>query len=118
VDDLAPNDRRRAHPRFQPDNLRRNLTLTDALRELASARGATPGQLALAWLLTRGNDIIPLFGTRTRARIDENADAVDLTLTDEELRRLDALFPPGIAAGARYPDGNMPLSESPALQRR
>jgi len=118
VDDLAPNDRRRAHPRFQPDNLRRNLTLTDALRELASARGATPGQLALAWLLSRGNDIIPLFGTRTRARIDENADAVDLTLTDEELRRLDALFPPGIAAGARYPDGNMPLSESPALQRR
>jgi len=118
VDDLAPNDRRRAHPRFQPDNLQRNLTLTDALRELASARGATPGQLALAWLLSRGDDIIPLFGTRTRARIDENAAAVDLTLTDEELRRLDALFPPGIAAGARYPDGNMPLSESPALQRR
>ncbi len=117
-DELAPNDRRRAHPRFQPDNLRRNLALTDALRELASARGATPGQLALAWLLSRGGDIIPLFGTRTRARIDENAAAVDLTLTDDELRRLDALFPPGIAAGARYPDGNMPLSDSPALQRR
>jgi aryl-alcohol dehydrogenase-like predicted oxidoreductase len=74
--------------------------------------------LAIAWLLSRGDDIIPLFGTRTRARIDENAAAVDLVLTDAELRRLDALFPPGVAAGARYPEGNMPLSESPAAPGR
>ena len=99
VDDLAPNDRRRAHPRFQPDNLRRNLALTDALRELASARGATPGQLALAWLLSRGDDIIPLFGTRTRARIDENAAAVDLTLTDDGAAAARRVVPAGDRGG-------------------
>jgi aryl-alcohol dehydrogenase-like predicted oxidoreductase len=112
AEDLAPNDRRREHPRFQGDNFRRNLELADALRALAAARGLTAGQMALAWLLHRGDDVVPLFGTRRRARIDENVAAVDVALTADELRRLDALFAPGAAAGARYPESAMRRVES------
>jgi aryl-alcohol dehydrogenase-like predicted oxidoreductase len=107
ADDLPANDRRREHPRFQGDNFRRNLELADALRALAAARGVTSGQLALAWLLHRGEDVVPLFGARRGARVDENVAAVDVALTPQEIQRLDALFASGVAAGARYPESAM-----------
>jgi len=111
-EDLAQDDRRRAHPRFQGDNFHRNLELSNRLRERAEARGVSPGQLALAWLLHQGDDIVPLFGTRRRRRIDENVAAVDLVLSPEDLRRMDDLFPHGAAAGTRYPEQGMRMVEA------
>jgi aryl-alcohol dehydrogenase-like predicted oxidoreductase len=101
-EDLAPDDTRRNYPRFQGDNFARNLQLVDQVGALARARGVTPAQLALAWLLGRGEDIVPIPGTRSRARLEENAAAVDITLTPNELAALDALAPQGVAAGERY----------------
>jgi len=111
-EDLAPDDRRRAHPRFQGENFHRNLELSNRLRELADARRVSPGQLALAWLLHQGDDIVPLFGTRRRGRIDENVAALDLVLTPEDLRRMHELFPHGAAAGTRYPEQGMRTVEA------
>ncbi len=106
-EDLAPDDWRRGNPRFQGENFRRNIELAERLRDLAASRGLTPAQLALAWLLNRGDDIVPLFGTRRRDRLDENVAAVDVRLTAEDLARLDEWFPPGAAAGDRYPEAAM-----------
>lgn len=107
IDDLAPNDWRRQNPRFQGDNFRRNLELVDAVRELAQAKGCTAAQLALAWVLARDENVVPIPGTRSIERLEENVRAVDVPLGDDELRRLDEIAPPGSAAGTRYPEAAM-----------
>jgi aryl-alcohol dehydrogenase-like predicted oxidoreductase len=104
---LADNDRRREHPRFAADNLERNLGLLATLREIAETRDCTPAQVALAWLLAKGEDIVPIPGTKRRRYLEENAAAVDLALEAAELAALEAAFPQGAAAGDRYPAGGM-----------
>ena len=105
VDDapLAANDLRKRLPRFQPENLRRNLALLDPLKRLADAEGCSPAQLALAWLLSRSPPVVPLPGTRQQRWLDENIAAADLTPSAATLREIDALFSPAAIAGARYP---------------
>jgi aryl-alcohol dehydrogenase-like predicted oxidoreductase len=100
-------DWRRQNPRFQDDNLTINLALVHAVKALADARGCTPAQMALAWLLHRGPDIVPIPGTRQIARLEENAAAVALSLTPEEDRRLTELLSEQVVAGARYPAAAM-----------
>jgi aryl-alcohol dehydrogenase-like predicted oxidoreductase len=104
---LSPEDFRRANPRFQDANLEANLARLELVRALASERGCTPGQIALAWLLAQGEDIVPIPGTRRRKYLDENCAAVDIRLTPSDMERLDAAFPPGAAAGERYPAEGM-----------
>jgi aryl-alcohol dehydrogenase-like predicted oxidoreductase len=109
VDDLAPDDYRRANPRFQGDNFARNLELVDRVREIADEKGVTAGQLALAWVMAQsGRDggpvIVPIPGTKRVAYLEENAAAADVRLTDDDLRRLDEAAPVGATAGDRYPD--------------
>jgi aryl-alcohol dehydrogenase-like predicted oxidoreductase len=104
---LADNDRRREHPRFAADNLERNLGLLATLKRLAETRDCTPAQVALAWLLAKGEDIVPIPGTKRRRYLEENAAAVDLALEAAELAALEAAFPQGAAAGDRYPAGGM-----------
>src|SRR5215217_3627470 len=103
-DDLAEDDFRRNNPRFQGENFRKNLELVDRVREIADEKGVTPGQLALAWLLHRGEDIVPIPGTKRRAYLEENAAAAEIELTQEDLRRIDEAAPAGVTAGDRYPD--------------
>ena len=107
IDDLAPDDWRRANPRFQGDNFRKNLELVEELKALAREKGVTAAQLALAWLLTRGEHVVPIPGSRRIERLEENAAAADIALTAEELQRLDEILPAGVAAGMRYPEGGM-----------
>jgi aryl-alcohol dehydrogenase-like predicted oxidoreductase len=104
VDDLDEKDFRRRGPRFQGENFQRNLDLVTQVEEIANERGRTPGQVALAWLLTRGDDIVPIPGTKRVRYLEENAEAADVELTDAELDRLEQAFPKGAAAGERYPD--------------
>lgn len=106
-DDLAADDNRRRHPRFGADNFARNLALAGHVRELAQRKGCTPAQLALAWLLARDPHLVPIPGTRSVARLQENLGALDVRLDTQELAAIDAAFPPGAAAGTRYPDGMM-----------
>jgi aryl-alcohol dehydrogenase-like predicted oxidoreductase len=103
-DDLAPDDYRRFSPRFQGENFAKNLALVDLIQSLAQQKGVTASQLALAWLLHRGQDIVPIPGTTQRKNLEENAAAVNITLTPDELRHIDAIAPQGAAAGQRYPD--------------
>jgi aryl-alcohol dehydrogenase-like predicted oxidoreductase len=103
-DDFAPDDRRRLFPRFQGANFNKNLELVDAIARLAERRGVKPSQLALAWVLSRGEDVVPVFGTKRRAYLDENLGALDLRLSESELAELEHIAPPGAAAGERYPD--------------
>ena len=111
-DDFAKDDFRRSSPRFQGENFRKNLELVDRVRELASQKGVTPGQLALAWLLHQGGDIVPIPGTRRRERLEENVAAADVELTDEDLDRIEAVSPKGVAAGERYDEaGTQTLSQ-------
>jgi aryl-alcohol dehydrogenase-like predicted oxidoreductase len=107
ADALAENDRRRDHPRFHQDNLERNLALLGTLRALAAAKGCTPAQIALAWLLAQGEDIVPIPGTKRRLYLEENVAALDVRLDDRDLAKLARAFPPGITAGDRYPAGQM-----------
>jgi aryl-alcohol dehydrogenase-like predicted oxidoreductase len=107
AEDLAPDDWRRNHPRFQGDNFQKNLDLVARVQQLAREKKCTPSQLALAWLLAQGPDVAPIPGTKRRAYLEENARAVDVTLTDADLRRLEELFPRGVAAGARYGEAAM-----------
>jgi aryl-alcohol dehydrogenase-like predicted oxidoreductase len=107
IDDLEPNDWRRNNPRFQGDNFQKNLDIVERVKRVASRKGCTPAQLALAWLLTRGDDIVPIPGTKRRERLEENAAAVDLHLTGQELQEIDTMFPAGLAAGTRYPEPGM-----------
>ena len=109
ADTLASDDMRRRLPRFQGENLARNTRLVDALTQLASKRGCTAAQLALAWVLRQGDYIVPIPGTKRRTRLEENVAATRITLTDEELRAIDALLSPDAIAGARYPDSLMEL---------
>jgi aryl-alcohol dehydrogenase-like predicted oxidoreductase len=104
VEDLEEGDFRRNNPRFQGENFQRNLDLVDRVSEIAEEQGRTPGQVALAWVLSRGEDVVPIPGTKRRRYLEENAEAVDVELTDEELERLEQAFPRGAAAGERYPD--------------
>jgi aryl-alcohol dehydrogenase-like predicted oxidoreductase len=105
IDDLAPDDWRRNNPRFQGDNLRKNLDLVALVEALAKEKGCTPAQLALAWLLSRGQDIVPIPGSTRPERVEENAAAVDMTLSPQEIVELDAVAA-GVA-GERYPEGAM-----------
>jgi len=104
TDDLDERDFRRRGPRFQEENLRRNLELVAVVEELAAEKGATPSQVALAWVLTRGDDIVPIPGTKRVGYLEENAAAAELELTADELAQLERTFPVGVAAGDRYPD--------------
>ncbi|HWP35834.1 MAG TPA: aldo/keto reductase [Thermodesulfobacteriota bacterium] len=103
-DDLAENDRRREHPRFQGENFERNLELVRRVEAIAREKGCTPGQLVLAWLLAQGPDIVPIPGTKRKSRVDENLGALAVRLTPEDVARISAAVPPGAAAGARYPE--------------
>ena len=102
--DLAPDDFRRHSPRFAEEALAANLRLVDAVRDLADEKDVTPGQLALAWVLAQGEDVVPIPGTKRRSYLEENAAAVDVTLTEDDLRRLVEVVPPDAVVGDRYPD--------------
>lgn len=104
VDDLGPDDVRRQHPRFQGDAFTRNIELVARVREIAAEKGATAGQLALAWVLAQGPDVVPIPGTRHLHYLEENVAATTIELTLEDLARIDDAAPPGSAAGQRYPD--------------
>ena len=106
-DDLAVNDWRRNNPRFQTDNFHKNLQIVERVTRVAARKRCTPAQLALAWVIAQGEDVIPIPGTKRRERLEENAAAADIHLTVEELRDIDALLPHGIAAGTRYPEAGM-----------
>jgi aryl-alcohol dehydrogenase-like predicted oxidoreductase len=101
-EDLPADDYRRNHPRFQGDNFRKNLDLVAKIEELAHRKECTPSQLALAWVLAQGPDIVPIPGTKQARFVDENLAAVDVALTTEDLRAIDAVLPVGSAAGDRY----------------
>ena len=103
----ADTDFRRSAPRFERENRERNLALVERLRQIADELGATPAQPALAWLLHQGEDVVPIPGTKRITYLDENAAATDITLSAEQLRELDGLFPPGAAAGERYAPAGM-----------
>ena len=104
-EDLAPDDYRRTVPRFQGANFQKNLDLVRKVEEIAGEKHCTPAQLALAWLLAQGEDIVPIPGTKRRSRLEENIGALDVTLTPAELRQLEAVAPKGGVAGDRYPAG-------------
>ncbi len=107
LEDLAADDFRRANPRFEAENLRKNLALADQVRQMAAQKGCTAAQLALAWVLDRGVDVIPIPGTKRRKWLEENIAALDLSLTDEDRQRLEAIAPKGVAAGERYGEAMM-----------
>lgn len=101
-DDLPQDDWRRLHPRFEGENFQRNLRLAEAVRQIAGQVGCTPAQLALAWVLAQGKDIVPIPGTKQTRYLEDNLGAVNVSLTEEQLRRLDQAFPLGVTAGAQY----------------
>jgi aryl-alcohol dehydrogenase-like predicted oxidoreductase len=107
VQSLPEGDRRRDHPRFRGDNLEANLALVEPVRRVAQAKGCTPAQVALAWLLARGKDIVPIPGTRRIEHLEANVAAAEITLGADELAQLDAACPPGAARGTRYPAAQM-----------
>jgi aryl-alcohol dehydrogenase-like predicted oxidoreductase len=107
IDDLAPDDWRRTNPRFQGENFEKNLELVDEIKALAQEKGVTAAQLALAWLLTRGQHVVPIPGSRRIERLEENTAAAEIELTEADLHRLELIAPIGVAAGLRYPEGGM-----------
>ena len=107
VEDLAADDYRRNSPRFQGENFQKNLDLAARIGEMAKKKGCTASQLALAWLLAQGADIVPIPGTKRRSYLEENAGATDVTLSAAELAAIDAVAPKGVAAGERYPEAGM-----------
>jgi aryl-alcohol dehydrogenase-like predicted oxidoreductase len=111
--DFAEDDFRRGHPRFTGEAFEVNLRLVDAVRSLAAEKGATPGQLALAWVLSRGEDVVPIPGTKRRRYLEENVGAVAVELTADDLARLDEIAPPGVAAGGRYVNASYAYGDSP-----
>ncbi len=106
-EDLAADDYRRNNPRFQGENFSRNLALAQAVQAIAREKKCTPSQLALAWVLAQGEDIVPIPGTKHRRYIEENAKATEVRLTPEDLRRIDRAIPRNSASGLRYPDAGM-----------
>ena len=104
LDALQAKDRRRDHPRFNPDNLRRNVELLQPLESIAAAHKVKPAQVALAWVLAQGRDVVPIPGTKRRTYLEQNAAAAGIALSAAEIARLAKAFPPGVAAGTRYPE--------------
>jgi aryl-alcohol dehydrogenase-like predicted oxidoreductase len=107
TDDLAADDVRRNHPRFQDENFAKNMAIVAHVKEIAAEKKCTPAQLALAWLLAQGKDIVPIPGTKRRKYLDENIRALDVELTAAELARISEAIPPGSATGTRYPAHTM-----------
>jgi aryl-alcohol dehydrogenase-like predicted oxidoreductase len=107
--DLPPDDYRHHAPRFQGGNFATNLAIVARVRELASDKKCTPAQLALAWVLYQGTDIVPIPGTKRRRYLEENIAALEIVLSAADLQRLDEIAPPGIAAGTRYPGAAMSM---------
>jgi aryl-alcohol dehydrogenase-like predicted oxidoreductase len=112
-EDFGEDDWRRGHPRFTGEAFTANLRLVDAVRELAEEKGVTAGQLALAWVLAQGEDVVPIPGTKRRAYLEENVAAAAVDLSAGDLDRLDAIAPPGVAAGGRYVDSSYAYGDSP-----
>jgi aryl-alcohol dehydrogenase-like predicted oxidoreductase len=108
-DDFAEDDFRRTNPRFQGDNFDKNIQLVREVEKMAREKGCTTAQLALAWVLAQGEDIVPIPGTRHVRYLDENIGALDVKLTPEDMKRLDEILPPGAAAGQRYPERSMAM---------
>jgi len=106
-DDFDSDDYRRQSPRFQGENFNRNLALVDQVKQLAADKGCSPAQLALAWVLAQGDDVLAIPGTKKRSRLDENLGALDVRLSQSELTAIDAVFPTDAAAGTRYSDAGM-----------
>ena len=116
-DDFAADDWRRTHPRFTGEAFTANLRLVEAVRAMAAERGVTPGQLALAWVLAQGEDVVPIPGTKRRTYLAENVAAVAVQLTGSDLARLGEIAPPGVAQGGRYADAAYAYGDSPAQGR-
>ncbi len=108
-EDLAPDDYRRQSPRFQGENFRKNLDLVDRVRAMAAKKGCTPAQLALAWVLAQGEDIIPIPGTKRRSFLEENVGALEVEITGDDLERIQEIIPGGAVAGQRYPEPFMAM---------
>jgi len=106
-EDIPDNDFRRFNPRFQGDNFYKNLDLVRHIESVAESKGATPAQLALAWVMAQGDDVVPIFGAKKRSRIEENLKAAEIALTPAELEEIDRLIPKGGTAGLRYPEQHM-----------
>jgi aryl-alcohol dehydrogenase-like predicted oxidoreductase len=106
-EDLSPDDYRRTSPRFQGDNFKKNLELVRRIEQMAAKKGCRPSQLALAWVLAQGEDIVPIPGTKRRKYLEENVGALGVQLTREDLSGIDEVVPQGVAAGARYPEAAM-----------
>jgi aryl-alcohol dehydrogenase-like predicted oxidoreductase len=109
LDDLAEDDWRRTMPRFQGENFNKNLELVDRVEQLAEAKGCTPAQLSLAWVLAQGPDVVPIPGTRSRSRLEENAAAAQISLSEDELDEIDQLIPRHMAIGTRYTEDGMKI---------
>jgi aryl-alcohol dehydrogenase-like predicted oxidoreductase len=109
VDDLADDDFRRNSPRFQGENFQKNLDLVREIEAMAREKGCAPSQLALAWVMAQGDDIVPIPGTKRRRYLEENVSALDVRLTTDDLARIDRTIPPGAAAGTRYPEPGMKM---------
>jgi len=105
--DFASDDFRRHSPRFQGGNFERNLQLVKHIEDMANRKGCTPSQLALAWVLAQGEHICPIFGTKRVTYLEENVEAINISLTDKEVQEIDAIFPMDVAAGTRYPEERM-----------
>lgn len=105
--DLADDDWRRNNPRFQGENFAKNLALVEEVKKLAAAKGCTPAQFALAWVMAQGENIVPIPGTKRRRYLDDNLGALDVTLTGDDLAAIDRIMPPGAFAGTRYPEAGM-----------
>ncbi|MEP7072199.1 MAG: aldo/keto reductase [Verrucomicrobiota bacterium] len=108
-EDLAPDDYRRSAPRFQGENFRKNLNLVNRVTEIAREKGCTPSQLALAWVMAQGQDVVPIPGTKRRKYLEENVGALEVALTPDNLERIDEVAPRNAAAGSRYPEAMMKL---------
>ena len=106
-EDIPEDDFRRFNPRFQGDNFYKNLDLVGHIQALAQAQGATPAQIALAWVMVQGEDVVPIFGSTKRSRVEENLKALDIRLTPAELQEIDRLLPKGSTAGTRYAEQHM-----------
>jgi aryl-alcohol dehydrogenase-like predicted oxidoreductase len=106
-DDFAPDDFRRMSPRFQGENFAKNLQVVEQVKAIATKKNVTPSQLALAWLLAQGKDIVPIPGTRRQKNLEENVGATEITLTADELQQIEAVAPKGVASGDRYPAAQM-----------
>ena len=102
IDDFAPDDFRRLSPRFQGENFAKNLGLVEEIKQMAATKGCTPSQLALAWVLAQGDDIVTIPGTKRRNYLDENLGAIDVKLTTQDLKEIDQVAPRGVAVGERY----------------